>query len=85
MLSLTETHGRIVVLIIKDWASILSAGAKLVTAIGGLFGRGVPVQAEPPTEGQLLNQRQEQAAGAARNYSSRRTERAEADKRKAAR
>jgi hypothetical protein len=29
---------------------------------------------KPPTEAQLRNQRQEQAAGAARNYSSRRTE-----------
>jgi hypothetical protein len=73
------------VLLIKDWAALLTGGAKLIQAIGGLFGRGGTLEPEPPTEAQLRNQRQEQAAGAARNYSSRRTERAEADKRKASR
>jgi len=53
------------------WAKLLNAGTAFVAAVGRLLGRGEPT---PPTEAELHNQRQEQAAGAARNYSSRRTE-----------
>lgn len=59
------------------WAKLLGAGAALLDAVGRLVGvvRGDTEDAAP-TESQRLNQRQEQSAGAARNYSSRRTERA---------
>jgi hypothetical protein len=71
-----------VVIDLAGLAAALAAGAKLVGSLGSLFGRG---KAEPtgesPTEAQLQNQRQEQAAGAQRNYSSRMTERAERAKR----
>jgi hypothetical protein len=62
------------------WAKLLDAGTAFVTAVGKLFGQSTPTA---PTEAELLNQRQEQAAGAARNYSSRRTELAERAQRSA--
>lgn len=57
-------------------AAALTAGSKFVGALRGLFGGKAQEETRPPTEAELHNQRQEQAAGAARNYSSRRTERA---------
>ncbi len=63
---------------LSGWARLLVGGAKFVGALGRLFagGSGSGETQRAPSEAELRNQRQEQSAGAARNYSSRRTERA---------
>lgn len=65
---------------LSGWARVFTAVTPLVSAFVGLF-KSTPKEPKPPTEAELRNQRQEQAAGAARNYSSRRTELAEKAKR----
>jgi len=66
---------------LSGWARVFTAVTPLVSAFVGLFKSTPKDEPKPPTEAELRNQRQEQSAGAARNYSSRRTELAEKAKR----